>query len=305
MPTRPDETQLGSNVSRVGCVFRPQHPPELLPSVARAADEAGLHELWLWEDCFLHGSIAAASVALAHSRSLTVGIGVLPVPLRSVSTTAMEVATLARLYPGRLRVGIGHGVQEWMAQIGRRVESPMTLLREYTHCLRKLLDGNNVTFHGRYIHLDAVQLVFPPAGRLDLLVGATGPQTLALSGELADGTILTGGTAPDGVRRARRHICEGANRVGRNTPHPVVAFVPCAIGPDAPAVIADELRAWHFEGDPGDLAAFGSTSGDVAEQAFRWRAAGADTIVFQPTAQARPEHFVRRIAIEVQPLLSG
>lgn len=79
--------------TRVGCVFRPQHGPELLPAVARAADTTGLHELWLWEDCFLHGGIAAAAVALAHNNDLTVGIGGLPVPMRSVVTTAMEIAT--------------------------------------------------------------------------------------------------------------------------------------------------------------------------------------------------------------------
>jgi len=29
--------------------------------IARAADEAGLEELWLWEDCFLSGGVSAAS----------------------------------------------------------------------------------------------------------------------------------------------------------------------------------------------------------------------------------------------------
>ena len=56
-------------------------------------------------------------------------------PLRNVALTAMEIATLARLFPGRLTVGVGHGVLDWMSQVGGRVESPMTLLREYTAAL--------------------------------------------------------------------------------------------------------------------------------------------------------------------------
>jgi len=52
------------------------------------------------------------------------------VPLRNVALTAMEIATLARLFPGRLTAGIGHGVQDWMGQAGAKVESPMTLARE-------------------------------------------------------------------------------------------------------------------------------------------------------------------------------
>ena len=62
-------------------------------------------------------------------RAAAVGIGVLPVPLRNVALTAMETATLHRLFPGRLTVGVGHGVQDWMGQVGARPESPVTLLR--------------------------------------------------------------------------------------------------------------------------------------------------------------------------------
>ena len=74
----------------------------------------------LWEDCFLEGGIAQAAVVLVLSESLTVGVGVLPAPLRNVVITAMEIATLEAMFPGRLRVGIGHGVQNWMRQAGRR-----------------------------------------------------------------------------------------------------------------------------------------------------------------------------------------
>ena len=48
-----------------------------------------------------------------------VGIGLLPVPLRNVALTAMEIATLDRLFPGRLVPGVGHGVLDWMGQVGR------------------------------------------------------------------------------------------------------------------------------------------------------------------------------------------
>ena len=47
-----------------------------------------------------------------------------------VAITGMELATLHRLFPGRPVVGVGHGVQSWMGQVGARVESPLTLLQE-------------------------------------------------------------------------------------------------------------------------------------------------------------------------------
>jgi hypothetical protein len=105
----------------VGAVFRPQLDPARLARTARAADAAGLDELWLWEDCFLAGGISAAAIVLANSERLRVGVGVLPVPMRNVAATAMEIATLDRAYPRRIRIGLGHGVQDWMAQIGERV----------------------------------------------------------------------------------------------------------------------------------------------------------------------------------------
>src|SRR6266567_2240716 len=111
-------------MTALGTVFLPQLPPERLRGVARAADDAGLEELWVWEDCFSESGIASAAAALAWTGRLRVGVGLLPVPLRNVALAAMELATLDRLFPQRLSIGVGHGVQEWMAQAGARVESP-------------------------------------------------------------------------------------------------------------------------------------------------------------------------------------
>ncbi len=149
-------------MTTLGAVFVPQFPPELLRPVAQAADEVGLEELWLWEDCFLESGIATAAAALAYTSRLRVGIGLLPVPLRNVALAAMEIATLERLFPGRIRIGVGHGVQDWMGQVGARVESPLTLLGEYVTALRALLRGERVSTVGRYVRLDGVALDWPP-----------------------------------------------------------------------------------------------------------------------------------------------
>src|SRR4051794_17030392 len=110
-------------------VALPSLPPEQLPAMARAVEDAGVAELWVWEDCFWAGAIAAAATVLAGTERLRVGIGVLPVPLRATPLTAMELAALERIAPGRVVAGIGHGVQSWMEQAGVRVPSPLTLLR--------------------------------------------------------------------------------------------------------------------------------------------------------------------------------
>nr|WP_296773985.1 LLM class flavin-dependent oxidoreductase [Rhodococcus sp. (in: high G+C Gram-positive bacteria)] len=218
----------------IGVVLRPELPPESIVAAAREADDVGVDELWLWEDCFFSGGIATAAAVLAVTDRARVGIGVLPTPLRNIASTAMEIATLARLYPGRIRVGLGHGVQNWMEQVGARVASPLTLLREQMAALETLLDGGTVDVDGRYVKLSNVRLDWPPMTPPPLLVGATGPKTLALSGEISSGTILTSETSPEQVGIARGHIGAGSD-------HDIVVYVD---SPTAAPATADHLKRW-------------------------------------------------------------
>ena len=260
----------------LGAVCRPEIPPERLRDVARVAEDSGLDELWLWEDCFWGGAVAAASAVLAWTSRLRVGIGVLPVPLRNVALTAMETAMLHRLFPGRVTVGVGHGVQDWMGQVGARAESPLTLLREHLAALRALLGGERLTVHGRYVHLDDVGLGWPPASTPAVYSAAAGPRTLRLSGELADGTILDSATTPGQLRAARELIDEGRAAAGRTDPHSLVLYWPAV--PDDAAAVAEAVRSWTM--------------------------AGVDTLVLHPTPE-NPDlaGFVRFVSEQVRPLL--
>lgn len=227
-------------------------PPDRMLAAARAADEADLEEMWLWEDCFAASGIAPAAAILSATASMRVGIGLMPTLLRVPSLTAMEIATVAEMFPGRFLPGLGHGVQDWMAQIGARVASPLTLLREQLSAIGPLLQGEEVTTSGRYVTLDRVQLRFPPAVVPPLLVGGRGPKTLAVAGTLADGVILDD-AAPGGRADATR-VTEAVDVVaaaraeaGRAGAPDVVAFLPTA-GDITPAQLAEQI---HLLGSSG------------------------------------------------------
>ncbi len=265
-------------MTTLGVIFPPDLPPERLRSVALAADRYGLEQLWVWEDCFKESGIAAAAAVLAWTEQLTVGIGLLPVPLRNVALTAMEIATVERLFPGRLVPGVGHGVLEWMAQVGARAESPMTLLREYTTALRSLLHGETVTTSGRYVQLDGVALDWPPTSAPPLLVGAVRERTVALAGELGDGVILTGETTPEALRDAVPHLLAGRAGAGREGSADVVVFMP----------IQGPLEA-----------------SDVAERVDTFVSAGATHVILHDVGDAGPlEDVVRFVAQDVRPLVT-
>lgn len=287
----------------LGVVFRPQLPPERLRAVAELADDSGLQELWLWEDCFLEGGISTVAAALAWTERLKVGIGLLPVPLRNVAVTAMETAALHRMFPGRPIVTVGHGVQDWMGQVGARAASPVTLLREHLLALRALLRGERLTTTGRYVRLDDVALDWPPATPVPVLAGVTGPRSLRLAGEAADGTLLTASTNADGVRAARRLVDEGREAAGRTAePHEIVVYLLTATGPDAASRLRAELTAEGLESVP-DLGVAGDAD-TVAKAVRRLAEAGADRVILQPTGdEPDPEGFVRFAAQEVGPLV--
>ena len=193
----------------VGFTFTPDRRIGDLPRVAREAEELGFDQLWLWEDCFLSGGIATSATALAAGTTITVGLGIMPAVFRNVAATAMEVATLANLYPGRFLAGLGHGMAGWMDQIGALPERPVRQLEEATVALRALLAGGCVTQHGDYVRLRDVQLAMPPPEPPPVLLGVRRPFGLRASGRSADGTILAEPTPPAYLRAAREQIDRG------------------------------------------------------------------------------------------------
>jgi 5,10-methylenetetrahydromethanopterin reductase len=222
--TAPDaRTEI--DVTKLGVVFTANRPPEELAAYAAAAESAGLDELWLWEDCFLAGGIATSATSLAATAHITVGLGVMPAVFRNPVAAAMEIATLARLHPGRFVAGLGHGVAEWMDQIGALPPKPVRALEETAVAVRRLLAGERFSTEGDHVNLRDVCLAQPPSSRPRVVLGVRRPLGLRASGRSADGTILAEPSAPAYIRWARERIEEGRASAGRTDPHHLTVFV--------------------------------------------------------------------------------
>jgi 5,10-methylenetetrahydromethanopterin reductase len=185
---------------RLGVCFPRELEPSVVVEFAERLEAGGVDELWVVEDCFYTAGITLAATALAHTERLSVGIGILPAATRNASTTAMELATLARLAPGRVIGGIGHGVRAWMEQIGARRPSPVTALTEVITSVRRLLAGETVTIDGETVELHEVRLDAVPPVPPPVLAGVRRRRSLAAAGQCADGIILTELTGPTVVR---------------------------------------------------------------------------------------------------------
>ncbi|BDV31181.1 LLM class flavin-dependent oxidoreductase [Microbacterium terricola] len=283
-------------MTRIGAIFSPHpHAPEELRDAALAAQESGIDELWLWEDCFQQSAFAAASAVLAWTETLHVGIGISPMPLRNVALTAMEITTMEHLFPGRLLPGVGHGVLPWMEQVGARVASPLTLMREYVPALRALLAGEEVSVQGRYVTLDRVRLDRPPTTAPLVYAAAEGPKTLLTSGAVADGVVLDSRHTAEEVATAVAAVQRGRSEAGRSGKPDVIAYVMAAFGADAVARATTEFEV--FGGQPGQPPADAAqrvAAGDidaVTAAASRFAAAGVDSVVLLPTADSDLREF--------------
>ncbi|RLE21091.1 MAG: N5,N10-methylene tetrahydromethanopterin reductase [Actinobacteria bacterium] len=185
--------------------FDRELPASFVVEVAERLEQDGVDQLWVIEDCFYTAGISLAATALARTQRLTVGLGILPAVARNPAITAMELATLANLAPGRLLAGIGHGVQEWMEQMGERTASPLTTLEEVLTVVGRLLCGDTISFEGREVAIRDVTLDAPPGIVPPLLAGVRGPKSLALAGRVADGLVLAEGAGPTYVSQSIAH----------------------------------------------------------------------------------------------------
>jgi alkanesulfonate monooxygenase SsuD/methylene tetrahydromethanopterin reductase-like flavin-dependent oxidoreductase (luciferase family) len=256
-------------------------------------------DLWVVEDLRWSGAVASAATALAATRRLRVGIGIFPAPLRNPALLAMEVGTLARLHPGRLVAGLGHGVTPWMDQVGALAPNRMALLEETVTAVRRMVQGQEVTMDGQAVRVEKVRLVHPPELPPPVVVGVVGPRSLELSGRVADGTVVVEGRGPADLPDIRALIEKGRaaqNGAGQDeagdapSAHEVIVFTHLVVDDD-PGRISAALAPIQAEGSaflqvpPQDVF---TVSGDAAQAAQRIDAlwgAGADTVVLRPVGE--------------------
>ncbi|MEU4403479.1 LLM class flavin-dependent oxidoreductase [Streptosporangium sp. NPDC023963] len=260
---------------RLGVMFDRDLPPESLIPFCRHLDAAEVDDVWVVEDLGWTGAVSSAATALAVTERLRVGIGITPAPLRNPALLAMELGNLARLHPGRLAAGIGHGVQDWMRQVGVLAPSPLALLEETITAVRGLLRGETVTLQGRAVRLDGVSLVHPPAVVPPVLAGVVRPRSLELSGRVAQGTILPEGVGP-------RQI-EAALKLTGEDDHEMVVFVNLYVGDDR-AVVAGlaEGSAGFLKVAPEEVVMAAGSPEEAADQVRSLWEAGARTVVVRP-----------------------
>ena len=250
---------------------------------ALQAERAGFDELWsLGEDYYCAGGIASAAALLARL-SCRSGSASYPLAAGTGRLLALELATLAGMYPGRLRAGLGAGVPDLTRQIGTRLRSPLGSVRETLGAVRGLLSGQTVTVAGETFVTDGVALMHPPDQPPPIYVGAGGPKMLALSGTEADGTVLSVLSGREYVRWARGRLAEGLALAE----HRLVVYALCAIDEhsDRAREMLRELVAYIALPSPRNALSEVQGFAEEAEQLLSSRAGSRDPARSRPLAR--------------------
>lgn len=187
--------------------------------VFKYVEDLGFDAAWvpdsqmIWSDCY------ATLASAAHNTSrIRLGTGVAIPGTRIAPVTAHSIASINRIAPGRVFLGIGTG-HTAMRVMGMQ---PMKIkeFREYLRVVRTLLGGGEVeyTFNGttrtiRFLHQDLkfIDLEHP----IPIYVAANGPLALRTAGEYADGLVSLFNEKSEVLQANMDRVRGGAQRANR------------------------------------------------------------------------------------------
>ena len=159
---------------------------------ARIAEEGGYEAVWVPEawssDAFtLLGAIAS------HTTRLQLATGIVNIYSRTPSLLAQTFATLDELSNGRAIIGLGTSGQQVVERWhGVSFERPLRRMREVVDILRLALSGKRVDYEGEFFKVSGfTMLIKPVRARIPIYLATFKPQSLRLTGEIADGWLPT------------------------------------------------------------------------------------------------------------------
>jgi coenzyme F420-dependent glucose-6-phosphate dehydrogenase len=163
------------------------------------------------------------------TQNVSLGTAVTPLVHRyNPVVVAQQLATLEVLCPGRAFLGVGSG--EAMNEVPAGLDWPapaeqLARTAEALEIVTRLLDGETVSFNGRYFKTKAARLYTLPPRRPPVYMSAFGPQAAEIAGRLADGvwTLADPRQAPGVIAGYRR----GAEEAGRE-PGEIILQAPAA-----------------------------------------------------------------------------
>ena len=178
---------------RVALYLQDAHPLSEGIELAKYAEEKGFYAVWQAESRLVRDAIVPMAAFAAHTERLVIGSGVINNWTRNIGLLASTFLTLDDLAPDRIICGIGAWWDPLAKNVGIDRRKPLTAMRETIEVLRRLLNMENVTYHGEFHYVDGIELDVVHGRReprnVPIYLGATGNKMMELTGEIADGAL--------------------------------------------------------------------------------------------------------------------
>ncbi len=187
---------------------------------ARYAEEKGFEAVWQAESRLVRDAIVPMAAYAAVTERIKVGSGVINNWTRNIGLLAATFLTLDDLAPNRMICGLGAWWDPLAKNVGIDRRKPLTAMRETVTVLRRLLNMERVTFEGEFIQVNGIELDVVHGRReprhVPIMIGATGPKMMELTGEISDGAVLNYCVPPEHNDGALEQLEAGARKAGRS-----------------------------------------------------------------------------------------
>ncbi|MBI2203146.1 MAG: LLM class flavin-dependent oxidoreductase [Candidatus Rokubacteria bacterium] len=194
---------------RFGINFMPTAPAAEVVRWARLVEDLGYELLGISDSQSICRDVyMTLALCAVNTERIRFGPRVITPVTRHPAVAASAAATLDELAPGRTLVAMGSG-DSAAYNVGLRPAS-LAELREYAETIRALLATGRAEYHGK-----AATLTWKRA-RLPIYLAASGPKTLHLAGQIADGVVIRTGILPEIVRDSIAQVRAGAVAAGRD-----------------------------------------------------------------------------------------
>jgi 5,10-methylenetetrahydromethanopterin reductase len=225
---------------KFGINFMPTAAPAEVVGWARAVEGLGYELLGISDSQSICRDVyMTLALCAANTERIRLGPRVITPVTRHPAVAASAAATLEDLAPGRTLVAVGSG-DSAAYNIGHQA-APLSELRDYALTIRSLLTTGQATYHERTARLTWARMKVP------LYLAASGPKTLRLAGQIADGVVIRTGIAPEIIRDSIAQVQAGARDAGRDAEAVDLWWWPdaniAASGQDAVAEITMSLAA--------------------------------------------------------------
>ena len=160
------------------------------------AERLGVHSVWSAEG-WGHDGVTPLAFLAAHTSTIKLGTGILQGGTRTPALLAMTAMGMQSISGGRFLLGFGtSGPQVIEGFHGIPFTGAVSRIRETIEIVRKVISGERVTYQGRHYTLplpggEGKALRTGAAGldHLPIYVASLGPNSLRMTGELADGWL--------------------------------------------------------------------------------------------------------------------